>query len=1124
MTAPHKNPHPLELPLADRILNTLSVYPFQRANELAQLLNVDAQEVAKCLAELQGISLEQDPLYRWSLTATGTAPDAIGGGGSRLRTEMSRLSQYYLDCLGQDSDTGVSVFAKGSRGSPEYAELEWHPHAGPHEPWWVEPEARRVLDEVRLDKRNLEAWVGYPVRLRKHQTANWEGYFVEPVLLWRVTFPANVGEDFTLEDGLPQINFSFLRSISMGGASAMMEEAAALGAELGLNNLPIDQPTMNELLLRLFSLRPEWDWAEALDPAACSSDVPLSNLSEAGIYNRAILVSSKRSPYTLGLESELKALSLAPSVDFLGTALDQWFHGKFQHGWTDESEGAHKPLLEVIPMNSEQRAAVQSALVAPLTVVTGPPGTGKSQMVTNLLVNAAWRGMRVLFASKNNKAVDVVEARVNDLGVRPVLLRLGSSEYQNRLSHYFSTMLSGQVGADDQISYQERLSRHTALLQQAEVLDQLQLKTLDARNHADQLDREVEEYRTLYGQARFSGINDELVRAGMQRLSQFVTALELFNPGHASLFDRLFGFLLKGSRLNSLMQALDHLAPAAQALGAGELEDFQAVGYTELREFAQVVSEKLDAARTVLSYKGALEALLISPPFEAIAQCQMDLTEQVALNSAGLWRDWVQLAPSRLTPQERNDVAEYASLLQVLSDPSAKNAGAGVRLRTLELQRKVTALFSCWAVTSLSVRGKVPLEPGYFDLVVFDEASQCDIASALPLLYRAKRAVIIGDPLQLRHISALSRSKDLELQGKRGLAQSRGAWLYSVNSLYDLAAGVAAPGAVINLRDHHRSHRDIIEFSNKHFYGGRLRVATRYSSLSRPDEQSPGVLWTHVTGSSVRPVDGGLRNPVEAEQVVAALKALLLGQKFKGTVGIVTPFRAQATLIQQLLRGHQDMAEAMARCELLVDTVHRFQGDERDVILFSPVISIDASASAIAFLRNNANLFNVAITRARGLLHVIGDAQAAKACDVAYLCSFVQYVWSLQDGRGATAPKPGDLGARYPVVPRLTPVSEWEKAFYEALYAAGLRPVPQLAVEQHALDFALESQGRLLNIEVDAEGYHRGWTGETCMRDQLRSQRLIELGWTVKRFWVYELKDRMQDCVEQVLEWARSPR
>jgi very-short-patch-repair endonuclease len=59
-----------------------------------------------------------------------------------------------------------------------------------------------------------------------------------------------------------------------------------------------------------------------------------------------------------------------------------------------------------------------------------------------------------------------------------------------------------------------------------------------------------------------------------------------------------------------------------------------------------------------------------------------------------------------------------------------------------------------------------------------------------------------------------------------------------------------------------------------------------------------------------------------------------------------------------------------------------------------------------------------------------------------------------------------------------------------------------------------------LNIEVDGEHYHSTWTGELCLRDQLRNQRLIELGWEVKRFWVYEIRDRLEDCVAQVRSWA----
>ena len=79
------------------------------------------------------------------------------------------------------------------------------------------------------------------------------------------------------------------------------------------------------------------------------------------------------------------------------------------------------------------------------------------------------------------------------------------------------------------------------------------------------------------------------------------------------------------------------------------------------------------------------------------------------------------------------------------------------------LLRDISHLLPCWAVTSLSARGRIPFEPGNFDLVVFDEASQCDIASALPLLYRAKSAVIIGDSKQLPHISALQKKQDQAL-------------------------------------------------------------------------------------------------------------------------------------------------------------------------------------------------------------------------------------------------------------------------------------------------------------------------------------------------------------------------
>jgi very-short-patch-repair endonuclease len=91
------------------------------------------------------------------------------------------------------------------------------------------------------------------------------------------------------------------------------------------------------------------------------------------------------------------------------------------------------------------------------------------------------------------------------------------------------------------------------------------------------------------------------------------------------------------------------------------------------------------------------------------------------------------------------------------------------------------------------------------------------------------------------------------------------------------------------------------------------------------------------------------------------------------------------------------------------------------------------------------------------------------------------------------------------------------------MVAAGLKPIPQFSVEQYDLDFALIDDERKLAIEVDGERYHRSWTGELSLRDQLRNQRLIELGWHVRRFWVYEVRDELDRCVRALADWVARP-
>jgi len=496
---------------------------------------------------------------------------------------------------------------------------------------------------------------------------------------------------------------------------------------------------------------------------------------------------------------------------------------------------------------------------------------------------------------------------------------------------------------------------------------------------------------------------------------------------------------------------------------------------------------------------------------------------EMSINAENLWKGWLKYQPTKLSDEDRNMLSNYNSMLKMVIDAGSdlyKKLGIRLYKEYLNLSKKISHLLPAWAITSLSARGRIPFDAGYFDIVIFDEASQCDIASALPLLFRAKQAVIIGDPKQLRHISGLRKGQDQQLLEKHSLIPEYAKWAYSYNSLFDLASSFISQNEIINLKDHHRSHADIIEFSNQEFYKGNLRVATNYDSLNIPKYENNGIRWVDVIGKVNRPSTGGAVNEIEARAVVDEIKKLIYERDYKGSIGAVTPFRAQANLINKLINNNPELQEKLAEHDFLVDTVHKFQGDERDLMIFSTVVSENMPKGALNFMKNNGNLFNVAITRARAMLLVVGDQNATINCSVSYLENFAKYTQELEKHKKENISHTiKDLGEEYPEVAQPEKVSDWEHVLYKELYKAGIKAIPQYEVEKYNLDFAVFKDNRRLDVEVDGERYHKDWTGEHCKRDQIRNQRLFELGWDVKRFWVYEIRDNIDECVKQIEEW-----
>jgi len=1103
---------------SDRIHQLLSHKPGLKAQQIASELGLDRTQVVTTLHSLLRGEVIQDNAYRWWPKSRGL--QTLGNGAALPvtppQTLLAKLCRYYLECLERESGSGISIPAADDLSYVALSELPFARQA--NEPAGADRALKKILQKVRRERGQLALYLGYALRLRSVRLHHEEEMRIEPILLYPIEeIPEGRAQPLLPASGIPLFNLEILKNPPVADTGNVIDEAIQLSEELGLANGEDDLPQWDEIILRLPRCRPEWGWQEDLNPYALSRGTPLAQLRTPGIYNRAVLFAGTRSPFTYGLEIELRKLAQLDEEAVRETALGLWLRGES----FESPPPADRPILEVLPLNTEQRQAVVQGSSAPVTVVTGPPGTGKSQVVTSLLANAAWQGSSALFSSKNNHAVDVVESRVNELGSYPLLLRLGKEDHHARIAQHLTAALAerSSPGAAEKCvwltrAYEQDRARFTSV--QREIASLMSL-----RNEVDELERAAEPARALFAAERFTRLRSADVDRIRQRLQALAVALAAATEAGQSALRRLVWDSVKSRRFERIADLSRDLLPDADLLGvAHPVISPSGDNLGVWQQFQTALADRLEWAGRVRAYGQKLDLLRASRPLEQLAPELTRIAEESSLNSRELWRCWLRLWPSRWTPQQRKLLSEYVSLLQMIATGDRLEEGAGTRVfrRYYSLFPKVAKILPCWAVTSLSARGRLPFEPGIFDLVVIDEASQCDIASALPLLYRARRAVIIGDPLQLKHVSTVAPQHDRLILAAHGLAEGRAAWAYSVNSLFDLARSLCRYEDIVTLRDHHRSHRDIIAFPNQHFYRGGLRIATDHESLNRPQTAGPAVRWVDVRGKVIRPSAGGALNVPEAERVVEQVRRLIVRQGYNGAIGVVTPFRAQANRIRTLVHHDPELSAQLASLQFVVDTVHGFQGDERDVIFFSPVVSLGVRECTLRFLKSHGNLFNVAITRARSELIVVGDRQASLDSGVGYLAAFAEYCRGLSS-QEPVIPAAEELGPEYPPVAHPEHVSHWERIFYKALYSAGLRPIPQYGEAPYSLDFALFRGEARLDIEVDGEYYHRNWDGELCQRDQIRSRRLHDLGWDIMRFWVYEIRDDLEASVARVRAW-----
>lgn len=248
------------------------------------------------------------------------------------------------------------------------------------------------------------------------------------------------------------------------------------------------------------------------------------------------------------------------------------------------------------------------------------------------------------------------------------------------------------------------------------------------------------------------------------------------------------------------------------------------------------------------------------------------------------------------------------------------------------------------------------LSDTYFDVVIFDEASQITLPLAIMAMLSGGRYVFIGDDRQLPPVFS-SCLAEPEL----------------TKSVFDI---LLAGSGVTMLNETYRLNKRLAAWPSASFYGGELEphrvAANRRLQLTRPSEKYAGILEPAKPSVFVRvPASAYLttRNQKEAELAADLIAELLACGVPPTEVAVVTPFRGQGRLIRNLLRRNPHTA-SIAR-KVVVDTVERMQGQERDVIIFSLV------STNIEFVRRLAEFYldprrlNVSITRARSKLIIL---------------------------------------------------------------------------------------------------------------------------------------------------------
>lgn len=567
---------------------------------------------------------------------------------------------------------------------------------------------------------------------------------------------------------------------------------------------------------------------------------------------------------------------------------------------------------EIYPFsfNLSQQKALKNAFSNKISVIEGPPGTGKTQTILNIISNAIMNNKTVAILSNNNSATDNVYEKLEKQKLGSLCAKLGKRDNitnflleQKNIKKYpnawklndnqVSEIMNSLLSMNNDIAIYLKEKNELALLKQE--LDELIVEEKYFKNKSNLFDLEI---------VSLPDFNSLKIHSYLMFLNKQKNKKEYFNKKVQFLSYIKFKFYNKEFYKNKIEIILDSL----------EMLYYR----KRINELRIIIDEK----------ESKFEDLQLEEMFK-----------QYTDESMKILRNMVYKNYNNKRVYDRNTIKSTEELIKdypiILST-------------TYSLLNSINHNFM-------------------FDYIIIDESSQADLISSFPALTKAKNLVIVGDSKQLPNIVDNNNQYD-EIFKKYNIDER---FNYTKNSLLDSIKKVDNILKPVILKEHYRCHPMIINFCNKKFYNNQLII------LSEPSNSNPIKQYKCPKGNHARRNNKSWFNDRQARVIEDEVIPQEKIDIYNDSVGIITPYKEQKKYLKNIFK-----------CDNLeIDTVHGFQGREKNTIIFSTV------ANEITKFLDNSNSINVAISRAIDKLYLVTpyEYKSKDNSNISNLISYINY-------------------------------------------------------------------------------------------------------------------------------------